>query len=400
MKFAVTGIDERFRRLRELLLADGHTLVSPQEADMIVPPPWEKQATYTRCESYQVANAALTAQGALELLHRAVDVTEAAVLVLGFGRVGKLCALTVVKAGATVTVAARSRVDRTWAEAMGFQTVDIEDMTGELSGFDAVINTVPAPVLGEKELAELPKGAWLLELAGTPGGIDASAAKEKGLRYHRAPGLPGTYAPEQAALLLRDALYETAARPKPRLGLAITGSHCCLDKALTAFARLRTEFELVPVISETAGGTDTRFGSANTFRRRLETLCGTTAIDSIAAAEPLGTREALDALLVAPCTGNTMGKLAHGITDTAVTMACKAHLRNGRPLILAVATNDGLAGSAGSIAALLQRKHVYFVPFTQDDADGKPYSLQADFSRLEDTIHAALGHRQLQPLLG
>jgi dipicolinate synthase subunit B len=163
---------------------------------------------------------------------------------------------------------------------------------------------------------------------------------------------------------------------------------------------LRTEYELVPVISETAGGTDTRFGTAASFRRRLETLCGTAAIDSVAAAEPLGTREALDALLVAPCTGNTLGKLAHGITDTAVTMACKAHLRNGRPLILAVATNDGLSGSAGSIAALLQRKHVYFVPFTQDDADTKPYSLQADFSRLEDTLRAALAHRQLQPLLG
>ena len=400
MKFAVTGIDERFRRLRELLLSDGHMLVSPSEADMIVPPPWDKQATYTRCESYQVANAALTARGALELLERAVDVAEAAVLVLGFGRVGKLCALEMSQAGAAVTVAARSRVDRTWAESMGFPALDTGDMAGELGGFDAVINTVPAPVLGETLLGELPKGAWLLELASAPGGIDASAAKEKGLRYHRAPGLPGTYAPEQAALLLRDALYETAARPKPRLGLAITGSHCCLDKALHAFTRLRTEYELVPVISETAGGTDTRFGPAASFRRRLETLCGTAAIDSIAAAEPLGTREALDALLVAPCTGNTLGKLAHGITDTAVTMACKAHLRSGRPLILAVATNDGLSGSAGSIAALLQRKHVYFVPFTQDDADTKPYSLQADFSRLEDTVRAALDHRQLQPLLG
>ena len=142
MKFAVTGIDERFRRLRELLLSDGHMLVSPSEADMIVPPPWDKQATYTRCESYQVANAALTARGALELLERAVDVAEAAVLVLGFGRVGKLCALEMSQAGAAVTVAARSRVDRTWAESMGFPALDTGDMAGELGGFDAVINTV------------------------------------------------------------------------------------------------------------------------------------------------------------------------------------------------------------------------------------------------------------------
>ena len=111
-------------------------------------------------------------------------------------------------------------------------------------------------------------------------------------------------------------------------------------------------------------------------------------------------REARDALLVAPCTGNTLGKLAHGITDTTVTMACKAHLRNGRPLILAISTNDGLSGSAGSIAALLQRKNVYFVPFAQDDPEGKPFSLQADVSQMPETVAAALAHRQLQPLLG
>ena len=399
LKFAVTGIDERFRRLRELLLADGHTLVSPREADMIVPPPWEKRAVYTRCESYQVANAALTARGALALVEKAVKL-PAAVLVLGFGRVGKLCALELARAGAAVTVAARSSEALAWAEAMGFDGLDISRLSGRLAPFAAVVNTVPAPVLGERELGELDRNTYLLELASTPGGIDAPAARELGLRYHRAPGLPGTFAPEQAALLLRDALYEVMARPKPRLGLALTGSHCCLDKALTACARLREEYELVPVISETAAGTDTRFGTAASFRRRLEELCGCTAVDSIAAAEPLGTREALDALLVVPCTGSTLGKLARGITDTTVTMACKAHLRNGRPLILALSTNDGLSGSAGSIAALLQRKNVYFVPFAQDDPEGKPFSLQADFSLLGDAVSAALAHRQLQPVLG
>lgn len=400
MKFAVTGIDERFRRLRELLLADGHTLVSPQEAEMIVPPPWDKGAVYTRLESYQVANAALTAEGAAALLDKALTVEEAAVLVLGFGRVGKLCALAFQRGGAAVTVAARSAEDRSWAAAMGFRTLELSHLEAVLEGFDAVVNTVPAPLLGEGELARLPRGAYLLELASAPGGIDASAARERGLRYHRAPGLPGSYAPERAALLLRNALYETIARPKPRLGLAITGSHCCLDKVLTAFTRLRRDWELVPIVSETAAGTDTRFGEGGEFRRRLEELCGVPAVDSIAAAEPLGTRLALDALLVAPCTGNTLGKLAHGVTDTAVTMACKAHLRNGRPLILAISTNDGLTGSAGSIAALLQRKNIYFVPFRQDDPEGKPFSLQSDFSLMGDTIHTALEGRQLQPVLG
>jgi len=395
----VTGIDERFRRLRELLIADGHTLVSPQEAELIVPPPWEKRAEYTRVESYQIANAGLTAQGAAALLEKALEPGEAAVLVLGFGRVGKLCALAFARAGSDVSVAARSQEDRSWAGAMGFKALDITRLSGCLGSFDAVVNTVPAPVLGEELLSELPRGTYLLELASAPGGMDASAAKEMGLRYCRAPGLPGTYAPEQAARLLRNALYEIMARPKPRLGVAVTGSHCCLDKVLTACARLREAYELVPVISETADSTDTRFGTAASFRKRLEELCGSAAVDSIAAAEPLGTREALDALLVAPCTGNTLGKLAHGITDTTVTMACKAHLRNGRPLILAISTNDGLSGSAGSIAALLQRKNVYFVPFAQDDPEGKPCSLQADFSQMPETVAAALAHRQLQPLL-
>ena len=148
-----------------------------------------------------------------------------------------------------------------------------------------------------------------------------------------------------------------------------------------------------------AAETDTRFAAAAEFREKLERLCGRSAIDTVAAAEPLGTREALEALLVAPCTGNTLAKLANGVTDTAVTMACKAHLRNGRPLVLAVSTNDGLSGSAGNIAVLLQRKNVYFVPFRQDDPRGKPFSLQAEFGLLSETLAEARKGRQLQPVL-
>ena len=145
--------------------------------------------------------------------------------------------------------------------------------------------------------------------------------------------------------------------------------------------------------------TDTYFGPAALFRDRLEKLCGKSAVHTIPGAEPLGTREALDILLVAPCTGNTLGKLANGVTDTAVTMACKAHLRNGRPLVLAISTNDGLSGSAESIAKLLQRKNVYFVPFRQDAPHTKPCSLQAEFDLLEETLAAARQGKQLQPVL-
>ena len=189
------------------------------------------------------------------------------------------------------------------------------------------------------------------------------------------------------------------AQPLPRLGVALTGSHCTFDRALEALRPLVGKYELVPILSETAAGTDTYFGPASQFREKLESLCGRRAVDSVVGAEPLGTREAMDVLLVAPCTGNTLGKLANGITDTAVAMACKAHLRNGRPLVLAISTNDGLSGSAESIARLLQRKNVYFVPFRQDAPHTKPFSLQADFDLLEETLAAAMDGRQLQPVL-
>ena len=186
---------------------------------------------------------------------------------------------------------------------------------------------------------------------------------------------------------------------KQRLGLALCGSYCTFSQVFAAAETLREDYELVPILSETAASTDTRFGTAAENRARLEALCGRRAVTSIVEAEPLGPKEPLDALLIAPCTGNTLARLAHGLTDSSVAMAAKAHLRNGRPLVIAFSTNDGLSGSAENIARLLNRKNVYFVPFRQDDPEKKPCSLQADFSLLRDTVAAALAGRQLQPLL-
>jgi dipicolinate synthase subunit B len=346
-----------------------------------------------------VANAALTAQGAAALLKKERPLTGARVLVLGWGRVGSLTAEALRREGASVTAAARRRESRTWAEARGFPAADTEALDPIWKDFDIIVNTVPSPILTEERLALTGPDVLLLELASDPGGIDAAAARGLGRRYLAARGLPGKYAPARAAELLRDAVYETMNAPLPRLGLAMTGSHCCLDMALEAFAPLRGKYDLVPIVSENTASADTRFGTAASFRRRLEALCGKQAASSVVESEPLGTAEALDILLVAPCTGNTLGKLAAGITDTAVTMACKAHLRNGRPLVLAISTNDGLSGSAGSIAALLQRKNVYFVPFRQDAPRVKPFSLQSRFDLLEDALTAAAAGRQLQPVL-
>lgn len=399
MRFAITGTDARFLPLRKLLLADGHEITDPASADMVISPPWDPSARYARREEYQIAIARLTAEGAIALLRPETGLSGAHILLLGYGRIARLLARELQKAGALVAAAARSGEQRAWAEAESIEALPLDALSGALDRFDVIIGTIPAPVLTEPLLALVRKDALLLELASAPGGIDAAAAHERGLRYIRAPGLPAKYAPERAAVILRDAVYAAAAEPLPRLGLAVTGSHCTFSRALEAFRPLKRDYTLVPILSGAAAGTDTRFFAASAFRAELEPFCGREAVDTIVKAEPLGTAQRLDALLVAPCTGNTLAKLARGVTDTAVTMACKAHLRNGAPLILAISTNDGLSGSAESIAALLQRKNVYFVPFRQDAPHQKPFSLQSDFDLLGETIKAAMEGRQLQPVL-
>lgn len=186
---------------------------------------------------------------------------------------------------------------------------------------------------------------------------------------------------------------------RPRIGIALCGSYCTYEKLFAQLNALADKYELVPIMSETAAATDSRFGTAEEFKKRLTSMCGTAPVTTIADAEPLGPAKPMEALVIAPCTGNTMAKLNHGVTDTAVTMAAKAHLRNGKPLVIAFSTNDGLSGSAANIAGLLNRKNVYFVPFRQDDCVKKPCSLASDFSLIDETLQSALLGKQLQPIL-
>lgn len=187
---------------------------------------------------------------------------------------------------------------------------------------------------------------------------------------------------------------------KERVGFALCGSFCTHAQVLRELERLCGEYETVlPIVSPVCTHTDTRFGTAEDFLAAVERLTGHSVIQTVRDAEPIGPKGLLDVLVIAPCTGNTLGKLSCGITDTAVTMAVKAHLRNERPVVLAVASNDGLSGAARNLGELLVRKNIYFVPFGQDDPAGKPCSLVADFSRIGDTVRSALEGRQLQPLL-
>lgn len=184
------------------------------------------------------------------------------------------------------------------------------------------------------------------------------------------------------------------------VGFAVCGSFCTHAKAMEALEQVKAQFaRVVPIVSEVTANTDTRFGKAHDLMREMERICDHRVIATVKAAEPIGPQKLLDLLIIAPCTGNTLGKLAAGITDTSVTMAAKAHLRNERPVLIAPSTNDGLAASAASIGALLPRKYIYFVPFGQDDFEKKPTSLVADFSRVAQAAQAALEGRQLQPLL-
>lgn len=185
-----------------------------------------------------------------------------------------------------------------------------------------------------------------------------------------------------------------------RVGFALTGSFCTFSRVLHVIEEMaKQNYSVTPILSENAGHTDTRFGKADTWRARLKALCGSPVLDSIVACEPIGPKAMFDVLVVAPCTGNTLAKLAHGVTDTAVTMAVKSHLRGARPVVLAVSTNDALSGSAANIGALLNRKHFYFVPMGQDNPSGKPCSVVAQMEKIPQTVEAALAGRQLQPLL-
>ncbi len=177
------------------------------------------------------------------------------------------------------------------------------------------------------------------------------------------------------------------------------GSFCTFAAVIKELEKLCGTYDITPVMSFNAAAADTRFGRAEDFKARIRELTGREIIDTIQAAEPIGPKALFDVLVIEPCTGNTLAKLANGVADTPVTMAAKSHLRNGRPVVIAPSTNDGLSGAAANIGALLNRRNVYFVPFGQDDPEKKPRSLAADISLTEKALLSALEGRQLQPIL-
>ncbi len=184
------------------------------------------------------------------------------------------------------------------------------------------------------------------------------------------------------------------------VGFAITGSFCNHDKILIELKNLTDKgFNILPIFSNSVHSMDTRFGTAKAFYEKVKSITSNEPITTIVEAEPLGPKKMIDLLVVAPCTGNTLSKLANGITDTPVLMTAKAHVRNNKPVVIAVSTNDGLGFSLQNIAQLINSKNYFFVPFKQDDAVKKPKSLVADFSKLYETIVMVEKNEQIQPII-
>lgn len=186
---------------------------------------------------------------------------------------------------------------------------------------------------------------------------------------------------------------------KKNIGFAITGSFCTHKTVLETLKTLKSEFNILPIVSESVKKMDTRFGKAEDFLSNVEKICENKIVSTIQDAEKVGPNNLVDIVVIAPCTGNTLAKLATGISDNAVTMVTKSHIRNNKPVVVAISTNDALGTNLKNLAFLLNSKNFFFVPFGQDDYEKKPKSLVADWTKLKDTINCAFDGKQIEPLL-
>jgi len=183
------------------------------------------------------------------------------------------------------------------------------------------------------------------------------------------------------------------------IGFALTGSFCTFDKTIKEMEKLSKKCNVIPIMSFNSFSLDTKFGKASDYIERIEKICNKKIIHSIQDAEPLGPKQLLDLLLIAPCSGNTLAKLANDIIDTPVTMACKSALRNSTPIVIGISTNNALSGNAENIGKLLNRKNYYFIPFKQDNPITKPRSIVFDYSYIEKSLEEALEHKQISPII-
>ncbi len=271
--------------------------------------------------------------------------------------------------------------------------------TAPFKDFPVIINTIPSNIIKVADWDKKCVKQKIYDLASAPFGFDWTGVEQSDYDYQVLPGLPGKFYPKEAALAVFTSIEKyLLLHAKPALVLCITGSACSFVKLLNILRDLVERYEIYPVVSPNAN-VPNRFIDNLTFQSEIRRLTGHEIITTIAGAERLSSIPKLQGSILFPATGNTMAKLAHGITDTCVLMAVKALLRNNKPCVVGLATNDALSGNAKNIGELLNRRNFYFVPFRQDQPVLKPYSCICDFNKVLDTVEAALHGEQIQPLL-
>ena len=341
-------------------------------------------------EEFVRENNFLTALAQKELLEQRFGTAKQKVLIIGYGKLTEQLEKVLTEADIHILQFNHTKTAEVSAKYGGKAYFE----TAPLGEFPVIINTVPKPVIQLRK----PIPAAIYELASPPYGFDFGKLNMKKVNYFIEPGLPGRFYPERAAQAVFDCIRRRLEIEKQSVVLCLSASPCSYAKLGAALETLTKKYNVIPVMSENALKQN-RFLDIKDFTAKLRGLCGNEVITTIAECETLSGRKDIIASAVIPATGNTIAKLAHAITDTPVTMAVKALLRNGKPCIVGISTNDALAGNAANIGALLGRKNFYLVPFRQDDPANKPFSAVCDFGKVSETIDAALMGKQLQPII-
>lgn len=362
-----------------------------------------RYVNFLKNQQFAIKNANLTAEGVIALLisETKKSLFEQKILILGLGRCGKALAIHLGKLGLDYQVAAFRDEDFADSALYASKCYSSENFKSHLGEFDIIINNVPEKIISDEDILAIKKDAFVLEVASVN---CLNAEKANHFKYMVAPGLPQKFSCESAAALMKEVVLEgkilAKKQKKKTLGFAITGSFCTYASILKEIQKLvENGYEIVPILSPVSASTDTRFGKASDFKTELKSITGREPLETLSAVEPLGPKGLIDALIIAPCTGNTLAKLANAVSDTPVNMAAKSLMRNEKPVIISISTNDALGLNLANIAKLIVAKNVFFVPFGQDDAKNKPKSLISDVSLIEETLLAAEKGTQLQPLL-
>jgi dipicolinate synthase subunit B len=345
-------------------------------------------------EAFVTENNRLTALALKQIIESDFGSIDQKMLVCGWGKLTAQIEKVFVGADLHIldfSVHKRPQLTDIYGERVFFSSAPTEK-------FPIIINTIPKELLrvvGWKKR----KGQVIYELASAPFGVDWTGVDKTKYDYRILPALPGKYYPAEAGQVVYDTINRFLATvDKPTIVLCITGSACSYLKLLPILRGLVADYDVLPVISENANRPN-RFTNIDEFCQHLREITGHNLITNIAGAETLSANKKIRASVIFPATGNTIAKLTHAITDTPVLMAVKALLRNGKPCIIGMSTNDALSGNAKNIGELLNRRNIYFVPFGQDDIVNKPFSMLCDFGLVGETVKHALNGEQLQPIL-